>query len=68
MDMAVSLGVLATAAMSLSEVLRNGRYTFFDGATMLIALLLAGRRAGPRGAAEGPPGGGRAAGACRTAR
>ena len=43
MDMAVSLGVLASAAMSLSEVLRNGRYTFFDGATMLIALLLAGR-------------------------
>ncbi|TCZ63011.1 heavy metal translocating P-type ATPase [Roseicella aquatilis] len=43
MDMAVSLGVLATTAMSLSEALRNGPYTWFDGATALLALLLAGR-------------------------
>ena len=43
MDLAISLGVLATAAMSLSETLRNGPYTWFDGATMLLALLLAGR-------------------------
>ncbi|MBR0673473.1 heavy metal translocating P-type ATPase [Neoroseomonas soli] len=43
MDLAVSLGVLATTAMSLSETLRNGPYTWFDGATMLLALLLAGR-------------------------
>lgn len=43
MDLAVSLGVLATAAMSLSETLRNGPYTWFDGATMLLALLLAAR-------------------------
>lgn len=43
MDLAVSLGVLATAAMSLSETIRNGPYTWFDGATMLLALLLAGR-------------------------
>jgi Cu2+-exporting ATPase len=43
MDLAVSLGVLATAAMSLSETFRNGPYTWFDGATMLLALLLAGR-------------------------
>ncbi|GAA0595991.1 heavy metal translocating P-type ATPase metal-binding domain-containing protein [Craurococcus roseus] len=43
MDLAVSLGVLATAAMSLSEALRNGPYTWFDGATSLLALLLAGR-------------------------
>lgn len=43
MDMAVSLGVLATTAMSVSEVLRNGPYTWFDGATALLALLLAGR-------------------------
>ncbi len=43
MDLAVSLGVLATAGMSLSETLRNGPYTWFDGATMLLALLLAGR-------------------------
>lgn len=43
MDMAVSLGVLATTAMSLSEALRNGPFTWFDGATALLALLLAGR-------------------------
>ncbi|KAA2213995.1 heavy metal translocating P-type ATPase [Teichococcus oryzae] len=43
MDFAVSLGVLATTAMSLSETLRNGEYTWFDGATALLALLLAGR-------------------------
>jgi hypothetical protein len=53
MDLAVSLGVLATAAMSVSEALRNGPYTWFDGATSLLALLLAGRRAGPGGAAQG---------------
>lgn len=43
MDLAVSLGVLATALMSLSETIRNGPYTWFDGATMLLAVLLAGR-------------------------
>ena len=43
MDLAVSLGVLATTAMSLSEAVRNGPYTWFDGATALLALLLAGR-------------------------
>ena len=43
MDVAISLAVLATALMSLSEALRNGPYTWFDGATMLLALLLAGR-------------------------
>jgi len=43
MDMAVSLGVIATTLMSVSEVLRNGPYTWFDGATTLLALLLAGR-------------------------
>jgi len=43
MDVAISMGVLATAAMSLSETLRNGRFTWFDGATTLLALLLAGR-------------------------
>jgi len=43
MDAAVALGVLATTAMSVSEVLRNGPYTWFDGATALLALLLAGR-------------------------
>jgi Cu2+-exporting ATPase len=43
MDAAVSVGVLASTAMSLSETLRNGPYTWFDGATALLALLLAGR-------------------------
>jgi Cu2+-exporting ATPase len=43
MDLAVSLGVIATTAMSVSEVIRNGPYTWFDGATTLLALLLAGR-------------------------
>ena len=43
MDLAVSLGVLATTAMSFSEAVRNGPYTWFDGATALLALLLAGR-------------------------
>ncbi|WP_237213788.1 heavy metal translocating P-type ATPase [Falsiroseomonas oryziterrae] len=43
MDLAVSIGVLATTLMSLSETFRNGDYTWFDGATSLLALLLAGR-------------------------
>ena len=43
MDLAVSIGVLATTLMSLSETIRNGDYTWFDGATSLLALLLAGR-------------------------
>lgn len=43
MDLAVSLGVLAATAMSVSEVLRNGPFTWFDGATALLALLLGGR-------------------------
>ena len=43
MDVAVSLAVLAITAMSLSEAFRGGRYTWFDAATSLLALLLAGR-------------------------
>ncbi|RVT96104.1 heavy metal translocating P-type ATPase [Rhodovarius crocodyli] len=43
MDLAVSIGVLATTLMSVSETLRNGPFTWFDGATSLLALLLAGR-------------------------
>lgn len=43
MDCAVSLGILATTAMSLSETVRNGEFTWFDGATALLALMLAGR-------------------------
>lgn len=43
MDLAVSLGVIAATAMSISETFRNGPYTWFDSATALLALLLAGR-------------------------
>jgi len=43
MDFAISFGVLATTAMSVSETLRNGPYTWFDSATALLALLLGGR-------------------------
>ncbi len=43
MDTAISLAVLLTGAMSLSETLRNGTYTWFDGATLLLFLLLVGR-------------------------
>ena len=43
MDLAISIGVIMTTLMSLSETLRNGDYTWFDGATSLLALLLAGR-------------------------
>lgn len=43
MDCAVSLGILATTLMSLSETIRNGDFTWFDSATALLALMLAGR-------------------------
>ena len=43
MDLAISIGIVMTTLMSLSETLRNGDYTWFDGATSLLALLLAGR-------------------------
>lgn len=43
MDVAVSAAVLATTAMSLLEAWRNGPFTWFDSATALLALLLAGR-------------------------
>jgi Cu2+-exporting ATPase len=43
MDLAIAIGVIMTTLMSLSETLRNGDYTWFDGATSLLALLLAGR-------------------------
>ena len=43
MDLAISIGVVMATLMSVSETLRNGDYTWFDGATSLLALLLAGR-------------------------
>ncbi|MFL1463194.1 heavy metal translocating P-type ATPase [Roseococcus sp. DSY-14] len=56
MDCAVSLGILLTTLMSLSETWRNGDFTWFDGATALLALMLAGRvldRAARRRARQG---------------
>ena len=43
MDLAVSLGVLAATGRSLSETILNGPFTYFDSASTLLALLLAGR-------------------------
>jgi Cu2+-exporting ATPase len=43
MDVPISLGVLLTAAMSLSETIRGGPYTYFDSAVSLVFLLLIGR-------------------------
>lgn len=43
MDCAVSLGIILATLMSLSETWRNGDYTWFDGATALLALMLASR-------------------------
>ena len=43
MDVAVSIAVFAITAMSLSEAIRGGQYSWFDAATSLLALLLAGR-------------------------
>lgn len=43
MDVPISLGVLLTAAMSLSETIRGGPYTYFDSAVSLVFLLLVGR-------------------------
>jgi Cu2+-exporting ATPase len=43
LDVPIALGVLATAAMSLSETIRGGPYAYFDSAIMLVFLLLVGR-------------------------
>jgi Cu2+-exporting ATPase len=43
LDLPISLGVLATSAMSLSETIRGGDYAYFDSAIMLVFLLLVGR-------------------------
>jgi Cu2+-exporting ATPase len=43
MDVAVSIAILAIAPMSVSEAWRGGRFTWFDSATSLLVLLLAGR-------------------------
>jgi len=43
MDVPISIGVVATAAMSLSETLRHGPYAYFDSAVTLLFFLLIGR-------------------------
>ena len=43
LDLPISLAVLLTAAMSLSETIRGGPYAYFDSAVTLLFLLLVGR-------------------------
>lgn len=57
-DVPIALGILLTTAMSLVELLRQGRDVYFDSATALLFVLLVGRyldfrvRARARGAVE----------------
>ena len=43
MDAAITLAIGLITLMSVSEAIRGGPYTWFDAATSLLALLLAGR-------------------------
>jgi Cu2+-exporting ATPase len=58
MDVPISIGVLLTLAISISETLQHGRDAYFDAAVSLLFLLLIGRwldhqlRARARSAAE----------------
>ncbi|TAD86717.1 MAG: cadmium-translocating P-type ATPase [Alphaproteobacteria bacterium] len=43
MDVPISLGILLTAVMSLSETVRSGPYAYFDAGISLLFVLLIGR-------------------------
>jgi len=43
MDVPISIGLILTCLMSLSETIQGGEHAYFDSATMLLFFLLSGR-------------------------